>query len=114
MIKTEDRVIDCFAKNTYEVPVELEILGSDQSSPNDTHGCFRILSQKDGDKRVVWNRMVMAEIAAAKKMFMDLTKKGMMPYKVGVNGERSSTIMKEFDATAEEVIFMPMQAITGG
>jgi len=122
------RTIDCFAKQTYEIPPELLILDeenvegdfmeqcakeSEGMAPPD-FGCFRIMSQKDGDKRVVWCRRILSEIAAAKKMFLDLLSKGMIPYKVGVGGKASSVVMKEFDPTAEEVIFMPVRAIAGG
>jgi hypothetical protein len=77
-------------------------------------GQFRIMTAKDGDKRVVWCRNVIAEIAAAKQMFLDLISKGMIPYKVGVDGRSTAEVMKEFDPVAEEVIFMPVQAIAGG
>jgi hypothetical protein len=111
----KERVIDCFAKQTYEVPDDLAVLGPDAKPPEDADiGCFRILSQKDGDKRVVWCRKVIAEIKAAKKMFMDLLSKGMVPYKVGIDGKATAEEMKEFDPTAEEVIFMPLRAIAGG
>ena len=130
------RTIDCFAKETYEVPSELTILDSPEVELNgvelgtflygekwvdegssaflDNFGCFRIMSQADGDKRVVWCRRVIAEIKAAKQMFMDLLSKGMIPYKVGIDGQASATVMDEFDPTAEEVIFMPVRAIAGG
>ena len=126
-----ERTIDCFAKQTYEVPDTLHVLGSNESPEQVLEhlprqvlqglqvsaadfGCFRIMSQEDGDKRVVWCRKVIAEISAAKQMFMDLLSKGMIPYKVGVGGQATSVVMDEFDPTAEEVIFMPVQAIAGG
>lgn len=130
-----NRTIDCFAKQTYVVPEELRILAEedvdgdfmelcakaaeglpalDYSSFSSLFGMFRILSQKDGDRRVVWCRRVIKEIKAAKKMFMDLLSKGMVPYKVGVDGKASVEVMDEFDPCAEEVIFMPVQAIRGG
>lgn len=129
MIKVAERgsrMIDCFAKETYEVPSELLILESEEhvlelsahakvlKVTTSDLGCFRILSQTDGDKRVVWCRRILAEIRAAKEMFLDLISKGMVPYKVGVGGKASSVVMKEFDPTAEEVIFMPVRAIAGG
>ncbi len=142
MIKVAEppsRTIDCFAKQTYDVPPELLILSGEDDfmelrahtderypvrgdsiapvnpdSLRAIYGCFRIISQKDGDKRVVWCRKVIAEIQAAKKMFMDLISKGMVPYKVGVSGNASAEVMDEFDPTAEEVIFMPVRAIAGG
>lgn len=123
-----NRTIDCFAKQTYDVPLELHVLRGDFTPEEaaliagslaveasvEHFGCFRIMSQKDGDKRVVWCRRVIAEIQAAKKMFMDLLSKGMMPYKVGVDGAASAEVMDEFDPAAEEVIFMPVKAIAGG
>ena len=128
MIKVAERTIDCFARQTYEVPDVLRILGtnagpaevelaaiaSEMEVEASDFGCFRIMSQADGDKRVVWCRRVLAEISAAKKMFMDLLSKGMIPYKVGVDGAATSSVMTEFDPTAEEVIFMPVKAIAGG
>ncbi len=125
-----NRTIDCFAKETYDVPPELTVMGPgcsldfaelaaiagqlEVAVSAENFGCFRMLSQKDGDKRVVWCRRVIAEIRAAKQMFLDLISKGMIPYKVGVDGQTSAEEMKEFDPTAEEVIFMPIRAIAGG
>lgn len=110
-----DRTLDCFANMTYEVPEELQILRDGEAEAEFSEfGCFRILSQVDGDRRVVWCRRKLAQIAAAKQMFMDLIEKGMMPYRVGVDGAATSKVMDEFDPTAEEVIFMPLKAISGG
>jgi len=123
-----NRTIDCFAKQTYDVPLDLHVLNGDFTPEEaasiagslaveasmENFGCFRIMSQKDGDKRVVWCRRVMAEIKAAKQMFMDLLSRGMVPYKVGTDGVATAEVMDEFDGTAEEVIFMPMKAIVGG
>lgn len=123
-----NRTIDCFANQKYDVPFELSVLRGDFTPEEaasiagsleieaivEDFGCFRIMSQADGDKRVVWCRKVIAEIKAAKKMFLDLISKGMVPYKVGVDGQASAMEMKEFDPTAEEVIFMPIKAISGG
>lgn len=110
-----ERTIDCFGRQTCEVPDVLRVLGtSEMEVEASDFGCFRIMSQTDGDKRVVWCRRVLAEISAAKKMFMDLLSKGMIPYKVGVDGAATSAVMTEFDPTAEEVIFMPVRAIAGG
>ncbi len=127
-VEEPNRTIDCFAKQTYDVPFDLHVLSGDFTPEEaasiagsleieaaaEDFGCFRIMSQKDGDKRVVWCRRVIAEIKSAKKMFMDLLSKGMVPYKVGVDGKASAEVMSEFDPTAEEVIFMPVRAIAGG
>lgn len=128
-----ERIIDCFGRQTCEVPDVLRVLGpveenfaelaaiasvasesAEMEIEASDFGCFRMMSQADGDKRVVWCRRVLAEISAAKKMFMDLLSKGMIPYKVGVDGAATSAVMTEFDPTAEEVIFMPVKAIAGG
>ncbi len=130
-VADKNRMIDCFAKKVYEVPSVLHILGPNAGTPEenfaelaaiasqlesemDDFRCFRILSQKDGDKRVVWSKIILPQLRAAKKMFNDLIKEGMVPYIVGVDGKASSRVMKEFDPTAEEVIFIPVQAIRGG
>lgn len=128
--KVSNRIVDCFGKETYEIPPELRVLDEEKDgdfmelcakvaegmAPIDYGrlSCFRIMSQTDGDKRVVWCRRVIAEIKAAKQMFLDLISKGMVPYKVGTDGKASATEMKEFDPIAEEVIFMPVKAIAGG
>lgn len=114
-----ERTIDCFAKQTYEVPDILQIIEKEAALDaaifgSGDYGCFRIMSQADGDKRVVWCRRKIAQIKAAKQMFMDLLSKGMVPYKVGVDGAATADVMTEFDPTAEEVIFMPVKAIAGG
>jgi hypothetical protein len=96
-----------------EIPEELTVLGgTEQPAPG--CGAFRILHQLHGDKRVTWRRNVIQEINAAKKLFVDLVKEGLTPYKVGTGGSPSSEVMREFDAMAEEVIFLPKQMVTGG
>jgi hypothetical protein len=96
-----------------QIPKELKVLeGKDQPQPG--CGVFRLLTQKDGDKRVTWDKGSLAEIKAAKKLFLDLIKQGMIPYNVGVNGQRSSRVMREFDAAAEEIIFLPVNMVQGG
>ena len=35
-------------------------------------------------------------------------------FRVGVDGQASAEVMDEFDPLAEEVIFMPIAAISGG
>lgn len=110
----EVETIKCFAENIVEVPDDLHVLTDGENTSVVEHGCFRIVTAKDGDKRIIWCRNVMAEISAAKRMFLDLITKGMVPYKVGLDGHASATVMKEFDPTAEEVIFMPVAAIAGG
>lgn len=95
------------------IPPELTVLpGSTQPKPGQF--AFRILSPVYGDQRIVWDSCSLAEINAAKELFTDLIKKGLTPYKVGRDGKKSSEVMREFDATAEEVIFVPIKLVVGG
>ena len=75
--------------------------------------CFRVMNE-NGDDRLVWDSGSIREIGAAKKAFVELVKEGMTPYRVGVNGQASSEVMKEFDPRAEEVIFMDTALVVGG
>ncbi len=114
----EDRTIECFAKNICTVPDELSI-ADDSYELKPGEQLFRIMTTKDGDKRIVWNRFKMPEINAAKKMFDQLISSGMVPYLVGKDGQKTSEVMKEFDPSAEEVmmseiVFVPQRAIVGG
>lgn len=101
-----------------EVPAELKILeGTDEPEL----GCcaIRILDPQFGDKRITWDSRSLAEIQAAKKMFVELIKKGYKPYKVSADGKKSNEVMTEFDPSAEEVvmveiIMVPMPLVVGG
>jgi ABC-type Fe3+ transport system substrate-binding protein len=95
------------------IPDELQVL-DDGQQPEKGQTLWRFLSQKDGDKRIVWSRGSIPEINAARQMFLDCVAQGMTPYRVGVGGKASADVMTEFDASAEEVIFMPTAMITGG
>lgn len=96
-----------------EIPLSLKVLDGGQTKPQN-HCVFRIINQKDGDKRIVWNSGIIEEIDDAKSMFDSLVEKGFVPYQVGSSGKRASSAMKEFDPMAEEVIFAPIQAMVGG
>lgn len=100
-------------KTTVEIPDELKIL-EESEQPAAGHGTFRILHQQFGDKRITWDARILKEINAAKKLFLDLVKQGLTPYRVGVNGQKTSVAMSEFDPSAEEVIFVPMAMVAGG
>lgn len=80
---------------------------------NPKFGIFRIIDQREGDKRLVWNRMSIADIAEANNMFDQFIKQGLEAFRVGGNGKAGSR-MEKFDPTAEEVLFLPMKMITGG
>lgn len=80
---------------------------------NKRFGMFRILDQAEGDKRLVWNRLSMADIREADRMFSQFVKEGLSPYRVGGDGKQGSA-MDKFDPTVEEVIFLPMKLVAGG
>jgi len=100
-------------RETVEVPDEIQIL-EDGQSPAEGHFCFRILDPLKGDERLTWDSRDFRQIKAAKDMFVNLIKKGLKPFKVGVGGKASSEVMSEFDPTAEEVIFLPQALVAGG
>jgi hypothetical protein len=93
-----------------EVPDEIQIL---QDVP-EGHFCFRILDPEKGDERLTWDALDFRQIKAAKKLFVDLVKKGLKPFRVGTNGKATSEAMSEFDPEAEEVIFLPQALVAGG
>lgn len=101
-------------KEQLEISSELQILEDGQNAPSSKHGMFRILHPDKGDERVVWDSGSLSEINAAKQLFGDLIKKGLTPYRVGINGKASSEVMDEFDPHAEEVIFLPTNLVAGG
>lgn len=100
-------------KTTIEVPEDLTILESGGNVPK-YYGIFRILHPAKGDERLIWDSRSLKEIQAAKKMFVDLIKQGLKPFRVGVNGKATSEAMSEFDPHAEEVIFLPTALVVGG
>lgn len=95
------------------LPETLSILPDGVQRKQNQH-LFRILTQKDGDKRVVWDSTSFQEIRDAKSMFDDLVGKGLVPYRVGEQGENTNEPMVEFDPAAEEIIFLPIPALVGG
>ncbi len=86
----------------------------DSLRANKGNRTYRILTQKDGDKRVVWDSNDLQQIIDAKTMFDECIQKGLVPYKVGTGGRATSEVMDEFDPDAEEVIFLPVAAVVGG
>jgi hypothetical protein len=112
-IERSPREIKAFTNVIVTIPDELEVVDDVVLLPDDKV-CWRIMTKEDGDKRVVWDSHSLPQIIAAKKLFDKLQKEGMVPYRVGTNGERTSEKMTEFDPKAEAVIFMPMKQIVGG
>lgn len=100
--------------STIEIPESLAILDDPKALPNKGHGVMRIMTPKDGDKRVVWDSNSADEIWDAKAFFDKLIQEGLVPYRVGTNGKATSEVMDEFDPYAEEVVFLPVAMVTGG
>jgi len=96
-----------------EIPSSLRTM-EDGESKQIGFGVFRIINQKDGDKRIVWNANILDEIQDAKELFNKLIAEGFIPYCVNSLGKRITSIMKEFNPRAEEIIFAPIQAMIGG
>ena len=48
------------------------------------------------------------QIEDAKAMFDECVAKGLVPYRIGLDGKQTSEIMDEFDPDAEEVVFLPI------
>jgi len=59
-----------------------------------------------GDVRVMWNPDNATEVAAAKKSFDELTKKGHLAFAVKKDGDKGTQI-REFDPEAEKIILAP-------
>jgi hypothetical protein len=95
------------------IPDALRIM-EDGEKPQKGHHVFRVMTAKDGDKRVIWDCRDLAQINDAKTMFDELVAQGLVPYKVGTDGRATSEVMDEFDPAAEEVIFLPVAMVTGG
>lgn len=121
---TQDRVIDVAVlrignkpgnlAHQLTVPENLKVLNDPKEAPPAGCGCFRIMTPKDGDKRVVWDSRDFAQIHEAKSMFDELVAQGLVPYRVGVGGQPSSEVMVEFDPYAEEVVFLPIGLVAAG
>jgi hypothetical protein len=116
----DDRVIEfnpvkgSELKGSITVSEKLQIL-KDKEQPKAGWRCFRVLTPKDGDKRVTWDSADLDQINEAKLLFDQLIQEGLVPYRVGVNGNATSEVMDEFDPDAEEVIFIAVAAaVTGG
>lgn len=99
-------------KATLDIPDSLDV--PENFKPTPGLGCFRFMTPKDGDKRVVWDSRDFAQISDAKIMFDQAVLQGLVPYRVGVNGRASSDVMAEFDPYAEEIIFLPVSMVAAG
>lgn len=73
---------------------------------------MRILDQKEGDIKIIWDPEVPTEVDHARETFRKMTKeKGMAAYRVDKKGERAK-LLKDFDPDAEAMILAPL--VQGG
>lgn len=100
-------------KESIDVPDGIHVMEDGQEKPAG-HFMFRVLSQEKGDERLTWDSASLRELQAAKQMFVNLIKKGLKPFRVGIDGAATSEVMDEFDPHAEEVIFLPQALVAGG
>lgn len=117
-----DREIEIYPVKGSKHSVKIQIpeeLGVDiPSTPEDMftklYGVMRVMTPKDGDKRITWNNQDFAQIRQAKETFDRLVTEGLVPYRVGLGGKATSEVMAEFDPYAEEILFLPIQMVAGG
>lgn len=62
-----------------------------------------------GDSRTIWDPANAEEVAAVKRTFDDLRKKGFLAFAVKKDGEKGKQIT-EFDPTAGKLILAPQMA----
>jgi hypothetical protein len=99
--------VRCFGNVDVPVPDGLRVLGDGQThDPERGEFVFCILTPRDGDKRILWNRRSIAEVNDARKMFDDLVAQGMTPHRVGTNGEPAADVLTSFDPILEEISFL--------
>lgn len=96
-----------------DIETPLQALADGADVP-EKHGLFRIINQKDGDRRLVWNSMSISEINDARDTFNQLVEEGFVPHRVDPQGNRTAEVMDEFDPSAEETIFAPIPMLVGG
>jgi hypothetical protein len=98
--------------NEVGLPASLKLL-PDGERPSPGQHIFRIMTAKDGDKRVVWDSRDLDQIVDAKTMFDECVEQGLVPYRVGFDGQTTPEVMDEFDPSCEEVVFLPISKKLG-
>ena len=99
--------VRCFGNVDIPVPPSLrEMSDGEQVDAAKGEFVFCILTPRDGDKRIIWNRFRLVEINDARKMFDDLVAQGMTPHRVGRDGEPTAEAVTSFDPLMEEVSFL--------
>jgi hypothetical protein len=97
-----------------EISPILQTLDDPAALPPKGFCCMRIPTEKDGDKRVIWDKNDLEQIAEAELTFNRLLAEGMEAYRVGVDGKKTAEKIHGFDPHAEEIIFVQLQMVAGG
>jgi len=74
-------------------------------------GELRVMTPKDGDYKVTWDRDRPEEVEAARETFERLKKKGHIAYALRANGKQGE-VLREFDPESEAIVLAP--ALAGG
>lgn len=61
---------------------------------------------RDGDKRLMWDKNDQAQVSDAERLFTEYKAKGYMAYRTNKQGQQSEIINK-FDRSAERIIMQP-------
>jgi hypothetical protein len=79
------------------------------------HCTISVPTPQDGDKRFAWDPNHIGEIHEAKAFFDACVAEGLVPYHIdSASGEATSTVMKEFDPHAGQVVFLPVVLVKAG
>lgn len=92
----------------------LGLLDNPTDKPAKGFGCFRVLTEKDGDKRITWDSNDFTQIQEAKELFDQCVAEGLVPYRVGTDGRVTDEPIVEFDPYLEEIIMVPIAQVVGG
>jgi hypothetical protein len=91
-----------------KIPKTLQVL-SEMESRKKEHGQFSILVIESTDTRVIWDRTDEKQVSSASKMFSNCVSVGLVPRKMDKRGNLSTDVMKKFDNSVEEIVFLPMK-----
>jgi hypothetical protein len=76
---------------------------------------FSVPTEKDGEKHIQWMPNSLKSINQAKATFNEYLAQGMVPHRINpANGLAGTEVMRTFDASAGEVMFMDMRAFVAG
>lgn len=97
-----------------KIPDGLGLLEKPTDKPAKGFGCLRVLTEKEGDKRITWDSNDFSQIQEAKELFDQCIAEGLVPYRVGPDGKVTDEPIVEFDPYFEEVVMIPLSMVAGG